>query len=138
MSWASCVISKIDVVAGIIVNSNNEILIALRPKHVLQGDLWEFPGGKVEANESPYQALVRELKEEINIIVTRAKPYIQLQHEYPERIVMLDVWWIEHFEGEPQGHEGQTIRWATPQTIAQLPFPEGNKEIIEMLKHTTR
>lgn len=124
----------IHVVAGIICNSIGEILVALRPKHVLQGGLWEFPGGKIEAGETPFQALVRELQEEINIHVVRAKHFMSLQHQYPERVVMLEVWQIEEFDGTPHGNEGQEIRWVTAHVLAELDFPEGNREVVELLK----
>jgi len=123
----------IQVVAGILCNLQGEVLIALRPAHVIQGNLWEFPGGKIEAEETAYQALVRELKEEIGIDVTAARPYMSLQHAYPERVVMLDVWWVETYLGVPHGHEGQAIQWVKPAVIATLPFPAGNKPIIDKL-----
>jgi 8-oxo-dGTP diphosphatase len=69
--------------------------------------LWEFPGGKVEAEESVETALGRELHEELGIVVDVARPLIKVQHDYPDKQVLLDVWEVSAFTGEPHGAEGQ-------------------------------
>ncbi|MCW8853694.1 MAG: NUDIX domain-containing protein, partial [Gammaproteobacteria bacterium] len=96
----------VHVAVALIVNKNNEVLIALRPEHVHQGGLWEFPGGKVEANESVYDALLRESKEELNVYIEHAEPYLQIRHDYTDKSVLLDVWKVKQFSGEPHGVEG--------------------------------
>jgi len=127
-------VKKVHVVTGIIFNKKNEVLISLRPPHKPFPDLWEFPGGKVEENESSFSALKRELKEEINIDIISAEPFMQFDHVYPERVIFLDVWKIAEFSGIPHGAENQMIRFESIPNLSSLPFPDGNKFIIEKLK----
>jgi 8-oxo-dGTP diphosphatase len=122
------------VIVGILINSWQEILIAQRPKEKYKGGLWEFPGGKIEADESPLDALKRELSEEIDIEVLLAKPWMEVQHDYGDRIVFLHVWLVTQFFGEPLGKEGQQIAWVTKDSLSQFEFPEGNRDIITKLK----
>lgn len=124
----------LQVVAGIICNVHGEILISLRPAHAIQGNLWEFPGGKIEAEETPFQALVRELREEVDIQVIEAHLFDCISYTYPERAVTLHVWWIDQFLGTAQGKEGQSIRWVKPNILLTLPFPAGNQPIIDALQ----
>jgi|SRR6185312_9225569 len=121
------------VAVGIIRNAAGDILIAQRPKNTYKGGLWEFPGGKVEAKETVFQALQRELKEELDIEVVTAKPWLQSQHDYSDRVVLLDVWTVTQFSGTPQGAEGQLIRWVSHQELNQFQFPEGNHFILMKL-----
>ncbi|HSW68813.1 MAG TPA: 8-oxo-dGTP diphosphatase MutT [Gammaproteobacteria bacterium] len=121
------------VVVGIIRNALDEILIAQRPKHKYKGGLWEFPGGKVEANENVFEALQRELKEELNIDVLTAESWLQFQYDYSDRIVLLDTWKVLAFSGIPQGIEGQAIRWVSSNELSHFQFPEGNHFILEKL-----
>jgi len=121
------------VAVGIIRNSAGKILIAQRPKNKYKGGLWEFPGGKVEAQENVFQALQRELKEELNIDVVAAEQWLQFQYDYSDRIVLLDTWKITEFFGVPQGAEGQLIRWVFSKDLPQFQFPEGNRFILERL-----
>src|SRR5438876_1155385 len=101
----------VHVVAAAIVNHDNQVLLALRPDHVHQGGLWEFPGGKVEPGESPHQALARELKEELGLELIAARPLIRVLHHYSDKSVLLDVCYADRTEGIAQGCEGQLIRW---------------------------
>src|SRR5262245_7365193 len=101
----------IHVAAGVILNSRNEVLLALRPLDKHQGGLWEFPGGKVEDGEPVKVALARELLEELNLDVLTAQPLLVTEHDYGDKHVKLDVWIVRDFSGEPQGREGQVIRW---------------------------
>ena len=92
---------RIHVVAAVIysVDHSNQILISRRPDHLHQGGLWEFPGGKVETDELPEQALGRELREELGIQVTQAQPYLQVSHDYSDKQVLLDIWQVNGFSG---------------------------------------
>lgn len=121
----------VHVVAGVIRDTESNILIAKRPLHVHQGGKWEFPGGKIEAGESRPQALARELFEELGIKPTRFNPLIQIRHNYPDKSVLLDVWEVAEFEGEASGREGQEIRWVTPSELCNYQFPEANKPIVK-------
>ena len=101
----------VHVAVGVIKNNLDQILIAKRPDDAHQGGLWEFPGGKVEAGETLTQALARELREELAIEVQSITPLIQIQHDYSDKSVLLDVCLVDGFTGIAQGNEGQPIRW---------------------------
>lgn len=122
------------VVVGVIQNPQGQILIAKRPAHVHQGDLWEFPGGKVEFDESPSQALRRELYEELAISIESFYPLGRVCHDYPDKSVLLDTYVVNGFTGEAQGQEGQPILWVEPFKLRQYSFPEANIQIIKMLE----
>jgi 8-oxo-dGTP diphosphatase len=119
------------VAVGVVRNASGEILISLRPDHVHQGGLWEFPGGKVEPGEDVLIALGRELNEELGIEVRRAQPLLEVTHDYGDKAVRLDVWLVEDFAGEASGREGQPLRWCEPSVLRQYPFPEANLPILE-------
>ena len=123
----------VHVAVGVVINAERQILIALRPAHVHQGGLWEFPGGKVEQGETVEQALRRELKEELAIEARAFKPLLDLQHDYVDKSVRLDVWWVEGFEGQPVGQEGQAVRWVHSDQLAQYQFPEANQAIVDAI-----
>nr|GEY60322.1 arginine biosynthesis bifunctional protein ArgJ, chloroplastic [Tanacetum cinerariifolium] len=94
------------------------------------GGLWEFPGGKVEAGESVDAALARELHEELGISVTSARPLIKISHDYPDKQVLLDVWEVSSFTGEPHGVEGQPLAWVSQRELAEYDFPAANRPIV--------
>ena len=121
------------VAVGIVFNQQQEVLVCLRPTHKHQGGLWEFPGGKVETDESVEQALKRELAEEVGITVEQAYPLTQCPYQYTDRQVLLDVWRIEKFIGEAYGREGQEIQWVTREKLQQLPVLMANHPIITLL-----
>lgn len=127
-------IRKVSVAVGVIVDSNSNILLSLRPPHVNFGNLWEFPGGKIEPGENPYAALKRELQEELNITVSYAQPLINFKYFYPESIVDFNVYLVNQFDGNPIGAEGQQIAWYHLEQIKNLPLPEANKAIINALQ----
>lgn len=122
------------VVAGIIINPAQEILIALRPSHVPQGNLWEFPGGKVEKNEDPFSALQRELHEEIDIQMISGRSFVCVEHRYPNKLVQLEVWLVDEYSGIPHGKEGQKIQWIKIENLHDFTFPAANEFIVSLLK----
>jgi 8-oxo-dGTP diphosphatase len=121
---------RVHVAAGVIVNAAGEVLIARRPDHTHQGGLWEFPGGKVERGEQVPAALHRELHEELGITVQIQRPLIRIHHDYPDKSVLLDVWLVVAFSGEPHGREGQPIEWVMPARLRDYAFPAANQAII--------
>ena len=127
-------LKKIHVAIGIIINSDRQILVAKRPPHADQGDLWEFPGGKVEADEDVYTALCRELKEELNLEVLSAEPFLKVTYDYSNYSALLDVWRVEKFQGTIFGAEGQPIRWVSLQELQALPILAGSEKIVAALK----
>ena len=133
---------RIHVVAAIIVGPDMQIFISRRGDHLHQGGLWEFPGGKVELGESPDAALARELFEEIDIHVTHSQPFMQVEHDYVDKKVLLDIWQVDSFSGHAHGKEGQQCRWlsleqlllsVTASTESDLCFPAGNQPILQRL-----
>lgn len=123
---------RVHVAVGVIQRDEN-ILIALRPDHIHMGGFWEFPGGKVDAGETVQQALVRELQEELAIVVTGFEPLMKIVHDYPDKSVCLDVWFVTNFAGEPKGVEGQEVRWVSKHDLASYDFPAANKAIVAKL-----
>lgn len=121
---------RLHVMAAVIVNAAGEVLLAQRPLHKHQGGLWEFPGGKREPGESQREALGRELAEELGITVTRARPLIEIVHDYPDRQVLLDVWQVSAFAGEAHGREGQPVRWVAAADLPGYAFPAANLPIV--------
>jgi 8-oxo-dGTP diphosphatase len=136
MSWEfRLTVNAMQVVVGILINSQQEIFIAKRPPNKYKAGLWEFPGGKVELNESLFDALKRELEEEIGIQILSAEPWLVTQHDYGDRVVLLNTWLVTQFSGEAHGKEGQQIAWIPKSALNQFQFPDGNKEILEHLQN---
>lgn len=123
----------IHVVAGLIVDKAGRILIAKRPNHKHYPGYWEFPGGKLEANETPYQTLCRELKEELGIEVLQAKDWLKFEHNYPTQVILLDIWLVSQFAGEAVGCEGQQVEWASREQFKNFDFLPANQTIISHL-----
>lgn len=124
----------IHVAVATIVNADNEVLLALRQSHQHLANLWEFPGGKVEADETVYDALKREIQEELAITVVAAKPLLTVSHDYEDRTVLLDVWHVDQFEGTPHGQEGQKLQWCAIADLSDIEFPSANISIISALQ----
>jgi len=127
----------IHVVAGIIWqrDSLQRFLIAQRQKGKHLEDYWEFPGGKLEQGETPWQALQRELEEEINIVPLRARPFLQVYYRYPERNVLLDTWEVDEYRGDVTAVEGQLLRWVEVSETENYRLPPADIPIIEAIKN---
>ena len=122
------------VAAAALVNEKGQVLIARRPAGVDQGGLWELPGGKLAPYETGFQALRREIREELGIEVIKARPLIRVRHNYSGKAVLLDVWKVLEFAGEPWGKEGQPIRWVAIDDLVNYTFPVANKPIIKAVQ----
>ncbi len=116
--------------AAIISADGREVLLARRPSNVDQGGLWEFPGGKLAPYETGLEALKRELHEELGVEIHRAQPLIRIHHEYTDKHILLDVWQVHDFAGEPFGREGQAVRWVPMEELFNYPFPAANVPIL--------
>lgn len=125
---------EIHVAAGALRDAAGRVLIAKRPEGVHQGGLWEFPGGKLEPGETARAALARELDEELGIQVELAEPLIQVRHDYGDRRILLDVYDVRGFQGDPRGREGQPLRWCDPQGLDPNWFPAADRPILSALR----
>ena len=125
----------IHVAAAAIFNESGKVLLALRDETQHQGGLWEFPGGKVEADEDVCSALARELNEElgIEIDISATKPLIQVPYHYPDKSVLLEVFRVSRFNGNAYGREGQPLKWVNLSELSSYQFPAANKPIVNAL-----
>ncbi len=125
----------IHVVAALIwqPHSNHSLLISKRQtgKH-LEG-FWEFPGGKMEAGETPLQALRRELREELGIIALEVDPCQQVLHHYPDQNILLDVWEVKSFQGSVVAREGQELKWVAVDQLVRYRFPDADLPVLETI-----
>lgn len=108
----------IHVACGVLCRADGTVLMAQRPEGKIAAGWWEFPGGKIEAGESPREALARELEEELGVVLRAAEPLIRFAHDYTNRRVILDTWRVTAFEGEPRSLEGQAFRWFAVDELA--------------------
>ena len=121
---------KITEVVAALIWQNDTFMICQRPAHKARGLLWEFVGGKVEAGESPKQALVRECFEELAVRVSVEDMFMDVTHTYPDLCVHLTLFNAFIFEGEPQKLEHNDIRWITPEELGQYEFCPADQEIL--------
>jgi len=119
---------------AVITDNQGRILIDRRlPRGVMAG-LWEFPGGKIEENETVADCIVREIREELGIEIRVGEHLITIEHDYPEFTVNLIVHLCSLIKGEPQPIECAEVRWVNLEEITQYKFPEANYEIIRLLR----
>lgn len=122
------------VVAAALYDAQGRVLIAQRPQGKHQAGRWEFPGGKVAPGESEGQALARELHEELGIDVTASRPFMRLEHSYPDRSVELSMWIVERFSGTPRSLDGQQLRWLAPADLVHADLLEADRPFVEALR----
>ena len=123
----------VHVAVGVILRGQ-QVLLALRSSKQHQGGKWEFPGGKVEKGETVAAALKRELQEEVAIDVAESSAFMQLEYAYPEKTVLLDIYMVTGFDGEPEGREGQPLRWVDIAGLGDIEFPDANQPIVERIQ----
>ena len=126
--------AAVHVAVGVIQSPDGRVLVARRHPSQHQGGLLEFPGGKVEGDESVQEALRRELKEELGIDVRRAFPFKKITFSYSDKTVFLDVWRVLEYEGEPRGQEAQPLAWMGMEELDESQFPAANRGIIAALR----
>jgi 8-oxo-dGTP diphosphatase len=122
------------VAVGVIFNEQGQVLLSKRPPHVHQGNLWEFPGGKLNPGEGVGQALSRELREELGITILKARPLLQVRYDYWDRSVLLDTWRVDRFSGIARGQEGQPVVWVWPKDLSTYPLPVANQPIVTAVR----
>ena len=123
------------VAACALVDADGRVLIAQRPEGKSMAGLWEFPGGKVEPGETPEEALIRELREELGISVKPAclAPLTFASHSYEKFHLMMPLYVCRRFEGTPQGREGQALKWVRPRDLRIWPMPPADAPLIPAL-----
>ncbi len=122
------------IVIGIIQNNKQEVLVSRRKPGTHLGGFLEFPGGKVEKNETAIKALIRELAEELNIDVSKFVRLIQIPYSYSDRKVLLDVYVVNEYSGKVVAHEGQEVFWKPIASLDSEKFPAANYGIIRALQ----
>jgi len=125
-----------DVAAGILCDSSGRVLIAERlgagPFH----GMWEFPGGKIGADETAPEALLRELAEELGIEVTVCAPFMNLRHEYDDRTVTIEFFIVSAWNSEPVGREGQALRWVKRDQLDSVALLPADEPVIAALRQS--
>lgn len=121
------------VVAAVIRDREGRVLLSQRPPGKHLAGTWEFPGGKLEAGETPAAGLVRELAEELGIRVRRSSPLLSLTHTYPEKTVRLLLRLVEAWDGEPGGREGQPLSWFEIPETFNLAMPAADRPMLKAL-----
>lgn len=124
---------EINVVVGVIIDSNHRILLARRANDAHQGGKWEFPGGKQEPGETNYAALSRELKEELDINVNDARPFLNFRYAYNDKKIAFYTWLVKSWSGTPRGRQGQPLTWVSFEDLSPENMPLANANIINAL-----
>jgi 8-oxo-dGTP diphosphatase len=123
------------VVAAALIDADDRVLIAQRPKGKQLADLWEFPGGKVDAGERPEEALIRELAEELGITVKPAclAPLTFASHSYDDFHLLMPLYVCRRWEGFVQPREGQGLKWVRAKDLRDYPMPPADGPLIPPL-----
>jgi 8-oxo-dGTP diphosphatase len=121
------------VVAAVLRDAAGRVLIAQRPPGKHMAGYWEFPGGKISAGESSVQAVTRELAEELGVTVHRCHPLLQLRHDYPDRVVELEVFVVDDYGGQPCALEAQALRWVAAAQLGAQGLLPADRPIVEAL-----
>jgi 8-oxo-dGTP diphosphatase len=124
------------VAAAALIDTDGRVLLAQRPEGKSLAGLWEFPGGKVEAGESPEAALIRELAEEIGV-ETHASclaPLTFASHAYADFHLLMPLFAIRRWQGTPAPKEGQTLAWVRPRDLRDYPMPPADIPLIPVLR----
>lgn len=128
----------VEVVAGVLQDARGRILLARRTAGRDLAGLWEFPGGKREADETAEAALIRELHEELGIQAELGAPLICVPHRYPHKRLRLDVRRIASWQGTPKGREGQALAWVPPGKLASYAMPAADRPVVAALLQPDR
>lgn len=126
---------NVEIAVGIIRSHDGKIFITQRGESSHLAGFWEFPGGKVEQNETPFQTLQREIAEEVDIRIHNAHFLKTIEYQYSDCFITIHTYLIEEWDGEPFVAEGQPSRWVDEEDLNADDFPDANRSIIEMLKN---
>ena len=119
--------------AAVLRDEAGRVLIAQRPAGRHMAGRWEFPGGKVRAQEGERAALARELREELGVELLAAQPFMRLEHAYEDRTVELSLWTVERFAGSPQPLDGQQLKWVTAARLGEEDLLEADRPFVAAL-----
>lgn len=141
MSEAHCAGTKkpqqriVLVAACALIDLDGRVLLAQRPPGKSMAGLWEFPGGKVEPGETPEQSLIRELREELAIIVNEAclAPFTFASHSYPDFHLLMPLYVCRRWDGVVSSQEGQAVKWVRPQEMRSYSMPQADVPLVGML-----
>lgn len=125
-------------VVGAVIRREHLLLIAQRPPGKNEALFWEFPGGKLEAGESPQECLRREIMEELGILIRVGKAVGDVLHDYGERLIHLTCYWAELEAGDPQPLQCHDWRWITHLELGNYEFAPADRPIVEVLKLFSR
>ncbi len=124
----------VEAAVAVILREDGQVLLGQRPEGKPWAGWWEFPGGKIEAGETPFHALQRELHEEIGIEAVEAYPWLTRTFAYPERTVKLCFFTVRRWQGEPHGRENQQLSWQNPASVTVGPLLPANEPIMGALR----
>lgn len=124
----------VDVAAGVLRDAADRVLVSQRPSGRHLAGLWEFPGGKIEPDETPTEALARELAEELDVEIGPTRPLVSIRHEYDDRIVRLRLFEIHSYSGRVRGAEGQALRWVAAAELAAVAMPAADRPLVRLLE----
>src|SRR5271166_5001477 len=124
------------VAACALIDPDGRVLVAQRPPGKSMAGLWEFPGGKVEAGERPEETLIRELAEELGIVVKEPclAPFTFASHSYSDFHLLMPLYLCRRWEGTVSAREGQTLKWLRPKALSSLAMPPADIPLIPMLR----
>ena len=124
------------VIACALVDADGRVLVAQRPAGKSMAGMWEFPGGKVEPGETPEAALIRELKEELDIDVTAAclAPLSFASHAYDDFHLLMPLYVCRKWQGLVRPRENQAVKWLLPRELFDVPMPPADIPLIAMLR----
>ena len=125
--------ANITEVVAALIWKNNKFMICQRPVNKARALLWEFAGGKVEQGENKEQALIRECKEELNVLLSVGDVFMDVVHEYPDITVHLTLFNATISEGKPRKLEHNDIRWIAPSEIPNYNFCPADEEILKKI-----
>ncbi len=128
-------VKLLTVAACALVDTDARVLIAQRPAGKPMAGLWEFPGGKVETGERPEETLIRELKEELGIVVNQAclAPLTFASHTYPDFHLLMPLYVCRRWEGAVTALEGQKLAWVRPNRLRDYPMPPADEPLVSHL-----
>ena len=129
--------TKIVLVSAVaLIDVDGRVLLAQRPEGKSMAGLWEFPGGKVEPNESPEVALIRELGEELGIDTWESclAPLTFASHTYPDFHLLMPLFACRKWQGTPTAREGQALKWVFPRDFRDYPMPPADVPLIPILR----